>query len=172
MKVTEEILNKYIDGELQPEVLEELNEQLAKSKEDLEKLRALQALHRSLSKIKPEETPADFTRIVMFRINKKSKAGNEQKFFIGIISAVFISFSILIAGYVLYLIASTSNTTNQMGEAFTIVKSYIKIVINPLEKLFSGNNMRIIGSILSMTILGSAYYFFETFKRIKNNITS
>ncbi|HMU41784.1 MAG TPA: hypothetical protein PKA80_00675 [Ignavibacteriaceae bacterium] len=172
MKITEEILNKYIDGELQPEVLEELNEQLAKSTEDLEKLRALQALHRSLSKISPEDTSADFTRSVMFRINKKRKANNEQRFFIGIVSAVFISLSILIVGYVLYLIVSFSNTANQMEEAFTIVKSYTQIVTKPLEKLFSGHIMTIVGSILSMAILGSAYYFLETFKRIKNNITS
>lgn len=171
MKLTEEILNKYIDGELQPEVLEELNEQLAKSKEDLEKLRALQALHRNLSKIKPEETPADFTRSVMFRINKKSKLSSEQEIFIGIISAVFISLSIAIAGYVLYLITTASTSTNHMEEVFTTVKSFTQIVTNPFEKLFRGKNITIIGSILSMAILGSAYYFFETVKRIKSNIT-
>lgn len=169
MKVTEEILNKYIDGELQPKILEELNEHLANSKEDLERLRALQALHRSLSKIKPEETSPDFTRAVMFRINKKNKAGNEQKYFIGIISSVFILFSIAIVGYVLYLIASSSTAGNKMEEAFTFMKSFSEIINAPLEKIFSTKYLTVIGSILSMTILGSAYFFFETFKRIKNH---
>jgi len=172
MKVTEEILNKYIDGELEPEILEELNDHLTKSKEDLERLRALQALHRSLSKIELEETPEGFTRAVMFRINKKNKARHEQKYFIGIITSIFILFSIAISGYVLYLIASSSNTTNQMGETFTNIKSYTQVITDLLEKLFSGNNMTILGSILSITILGSAYYFFEIFKGIKSNITS
>lgn len=170
MKVTEEILNKYIDGELQPEVLNELNEQLAKSKDDLERLRALQALHRNLSKIQPEETPADFTRAVMFRINKNSKAGKEQKYFIGLICLFFMSLSLAIVGYVLYLLTSASASTNQIGDVFTTIKSYTQIVTNTFEKLFSGKNITIIGSILSMTILGSAYYFFESIKRIKNNI--
>jgi len=108
----------------------------------------------------------------MFRINKKNKARHEQKYFIGIITSVFILFSIAITGYVLDLIASSSNTTNQMGETFTIVKSYTQVITNTLEKLISGNNWIILGSILSMTILGSAYYFFDTFKSIKSNMTS
>lgn len=54
MKITDEILNRYID-DLNADEVKQLSAELENNEEALKKLRALQTVHSSLFKIKTSE---------------------------------------------------------------------------------------------------------------------
>jgi hypothetical protein len=114
-KITDELLNKFIDNELTADEVRTIT-QLLQSDNDLRKrLEALKIVHKQLQSVKQEEVSANFTRRVMQRISGKYKVPKGQKLFITIIISFFSVLCVSIFGFILINIAGEVSDTVSSG---------------------------------------------------------
>lgn len=170
-KIHDEILNRYIDGELSSEEKRRVEDRLLTDKEFSLRLSALNRIHNELRKMKEDEVSSAFTQKVMQRISKKYKVPKEQKLFITIIISFIGILCSLIVGYILINIAAELSETVTSGTTET-VNSYSQNLVQPIVNFLSGMNISVFGSILSIVLLVSGYFFFEMSKQTKTNLGS
>ena len=170
--ISDEILNKYLDGELEPEKTAEVESILKKSEPDMKRFNALKLVHNNLSSIKEEKVSEDFTNRLMSKLNKKSILPKRQKYFIFTVS----SFIVLIClGILAYVIATILSAPVPQSESVQVTETMQRVTtgfISELQKLFSGNGLSIIGSIISFALIISGYIFFERQKQMKTRLGS
>jgi hypothetical protein len=123
-KIPDEILNKYIDGELSSEEKRSIEDRLLTDKDMSLRLSALNRINNQLRKMKEDEVSSAFTQKVMQRISKKYKVPKEQKLFISIIISFIGILCSFIVGYILINIAGELSETVTSGTSET-VNSYL-----------------------------------------------
>ena len=172
IKITDEILNKYLDGELSNEESNEVKAQLDSSVELQKKFSALKLIHEKLFDLKEDEVSSDFTTSVMNKIGKRRFAvPKQQKYFIVSVAAFIILLCLLIFGFSISAIISSAQAST--GESKSITDSLTNLsegLVVIMKDLFSGKGLSVIGSIFSIVILISGYFFFEMQKRAKANL--
>ncbi len=90
IQITDEILNKYLDGELNREQAEQVKSAIRNSEELQRKFNALKLVHDNLSIIKEDEVSAGFTEKLMKKIVvRKSVVPKQQKYFIAVSSNIY-----------------------------------------------------------------------------------
>jgi len=168
--LSDEILNKYLDGELNEYKLSEVEEILKISEADRKNFNALKLIHKELSLIKEYKVSPDFTVSVMRRLNKKFVLPKQQNYFILSITALLALICIGIIAYIISTIISSSPAITESLQISETVNRFGDGLVMELKKLFSGKNLSIIGSVFSLVILISGYFFFEQQKRSKINL--
>ena len=169
--LSDDILNKYIDGELDLSSLQHVNEVLSRSIEDKTRMSALLAVHNELKKIKEEEVDPGFTELLMKRLQYRKKAFKEQRNFIFMISSIFVIAIFVVVGLVVYS-AFTQPSDSQVSTNYSnYVISFFKSVTSAITQIFTSRGISIFGSILSLGILISGYFFFENLKASKQNLS-
>ncbi len=166
-RLSDEILNKYIDGELDYKTLTEVKEILKESEPDRENLKVLLRVHNELKKIREYEVNPDFTSNIMQKITSKFKPKKADKYFILSISSFFVFLSLAILGVAVILAfnaAGQSASSEQVLGNFVTILESLSVYI---RKIFSGSEISIFGSVISLGIFISAYFFFESQKHIK-----
>ena len=171
MKLSDEILNKYIDGELDYASLQHVNEILAASVEDRKKLKALLAIHNQLKAIKPDHVSDGFTDLLMKRLLSRRKALKEQKNFVLVISSVFIAALLVVIGLVIYSALSQGTDSQSSTNYSKYLIDFFQKLTSLIAQMFTGKGMSIFGSILSLGVLISGYFFFESIKASKQNFS-
>lgn len=169
--ISDEILNKFIDSELNPEEINKINESLLNDTELKKRLTALKRVDKELKRIRVDEVPVGFTEKVMQRISKKYRVPKEQKLFITSIISFFSLLCLSFFGYLVINIAGDVSETISSGAEKT-VNSYSQPLIQSLVNIFSGLNISVFGSILSIVLLVSGYFFFEMSKQSKTKLSS
>ena len=174
MKIKDEILNKYLDGELNREEADQVKREILESMELKKKLNALKLIHDNLYKIKEDEVSQGFTERVMSRVvRKRFVVPKQQKYFIVSVASFIALLCLIIFG--VSISAVISSASSSIGETKSIVDSMTVLsngLIKFIEKLFSGQGLSIIGSIFSIIIVISGYFFFEMQKRTKTNFSN
>ena len=165
--LSDEILNKYLDGELDKNQSAEIEEILNKSENDRKRFSALKLIQKELSLMQEDKVSVDFTNNVMERVNKKFALPKQQNYFIISIASLFILVCLGIVAYVVTAIISSSAPQTESLQLTETVNRFGNGLILELKKLFSGKNLSIIGSVFSFGILISGYFFFEQQKRRK-----
>ena len=170
-KLSDEILNRYIDNELDQATLKMVRDQLERSEEDKKRLLALQSVEKSLKNMKLESVSSDFTSKLMKRIIKKSNVNKEQRIFIFSISSVFVVIALGIFGYVLSLIlqAPTSPDGAVTGTRETV--NVLENIMVPIKNFFSKVNISVIGSVFSLGLLISVYFVLDVVKHTKRTLS-
>jgi len=169
-KLSDEILNKYIDGELEHGSLKNVNEVLAYSIEDRKRLQALKTVHNELKKIKEDRVTDAFTNLVMQKLLARKKAFKEQRNFFFVMLSIFISIILVIIGWVIYS-AITRSGDAQTSQSFTQhIVLFFHSIASAISQIFTPKGMSIFGSIISLGILISGYFFFENLKTSKQKI--
>ena len=169
--LSDDILNKYIDGELDLSSLQHVNEVLSRSIEDKTRMSALLAVHNELKKIKEEEVDPGFTELLMKRLQYRKKAFKEQRNFIFMISSIFVIAIFVVVGLVVYS-AFTQPSDSQVSTNYSnYLISFFKTVTSAITQIFTSRGISIFGSILSLGILISGYFFFENLKASKQNFS-
>jgi len=168
--LSDEILNKYLDGELDRNQSSEIEETLKKSENDRKRFNALKLIHKELSLTQEDKVSAEFTNNVMARLSKKFALQKQQNYFIISIASILALFCLGIVVYVVITIISSSVPQTESPQITETVNRLGTTLISELKKLFSGQNLSIIGSIFSLSILISGYFFFEHQKRGKINL--
>ena len=166
IELSDEILNKYLDGELEHAELLKVHETLKESDEARKRLRALQTVHLSLKEMKEYSPSAVFTSLIMSRLYTKVKSKKGQKVFIYSVSAVFVLLSLTIAGFAASIIINSAPVSSPVELNQTIL-SYSEKIAHVIRSIFSGSGISIFGSVLSLGIIIFSYFFFEFQKNLK-----
>jgi len=170
--LNDEILNKYLDGNLDEQKANEVKKLLASSENDMKRFNALKIIHDELSQIKEDKTSEEFTQLVISKLGKKFELPRHQKYFIFIITSIFIFISVGIVAYTVTTILSTSSPQSESIEITETVHKLSNGLIQELKQIFSSKNLSLIGLIFSLGIMISGYFFFEHQKRNKANLST
>jgi len=172
IKLTDEILNKYIDGELDVNELAEVKNELGKDDEALARLKALRAVDESLRKIEVESAPNNFTERIMQTLAAKSKAVKPK------ISYFFVSIvSIFSLGVIAIMIAAVRSLDKETGQSaidpfIDKAKEFVGKNLNSFHSFFSNQNVLLVVSTLTLILLVTAYFTFESHRNFKNKLNS
>lgn len=169
-KITDEILNDYIDNQLDDASIQELKKQLDENDDALNKLKALRVVDNSLKSINVIPAPEGFTNKLMKLIASSTKkvVSKVSYFFVSVIG-LFTVMIISVLGFAYY----TSAKSNQVSEYDTSLRKVIEYVsqfISLFKNFFNSQNITTIGMALTFLLLISGYYLLESHKEFKEKI--
>jgi len=171
-KLTDEILNKYIDGELEPFELAEVKNEIRMNDEVLARLKALRLVDNSLKQMEVEHAPANFSERVMKAISDASKTVKPKisYFFVTIITF----FSVAVLGVIIAAFRSIEDGNGQstMAPYMDKAKEVIGKNLTAFQTFFSNQNVLLVVSILTLILLITVYLTFEAHKNFKNKLNS
>ncbi len=167
--LSDEILNKYLDGELTPTEKAEVEELLKESESDRKRFNALKLIHENLSAMEIDEVSPGFNEKVMLTLEKKYARTKQQNYFI---AAVTFFFGFICIGIVAYLLSGiiSSSGGSESTKLIDIIKQTGEVIITFSQKLFTGEGLSIIGSVFSFVIIIAGHIFYEQQKRMKTNL--
>ena len=157
--LSDEILNRYIDGELSRDEMREVEETIKNSREDRIEFNAIQNTDKSLKNMRLIEVKSNFTSLVMNKIQRSLKSTQEQKKFIISIFSIFIIMCLVVVGIVGFEIIKNFNP-----EKSTVLKDSIKYVTSAsqlISNIFNNRNISIVGGVFSFGLIISAWFFFD-----------
>ncbi len=165
--INDELLNKYLDDELNREEKESVKTAIENSSELKKRYTALLDANSLLKNMEPDSPGLDFTKLVMNKISSKGSNKRQQKYFLFLILSFLGLIVIGITGYVLYNIVSSI----QPSETNTAVTTYSKGIGDYFANVFGKKNLSIFGSVLSFIMLISGYFLYDYQKRSKKNFS-
>lgn len=170
IELTDEILNKYIDGELSPGELNEVKVILENSEEASRRLYAMQLVHNELKNFPERKTSSDFTSILMKQIIRRPDPKG-QKYFIFSVSSFFILISLAIIGYLTSYILSKGSDSSEGNDSVNNLIYLAEQLVHVIKTFFTTGNVSVIGFIFSFAIIISAWFFFDSHKQAKAKLT-
>jgi len=168
MKVTDEILNKLIDDELNNKEIIELHDLIKHDEITLSKVKAHQMVDSILKKIDIELAPENTTSIIMERISNSLLIKEKKNGFFKFIVAAFVFLIISIIGY-LFSIASETQLTETSSRYSEITSDLIKF-FSSFNISLNNELMLIIGGVLTVLLLISGYFMLEEHRSFKQKL--
>ncbi len=165
IELNDDLLNKYIDGELDKETMLKIKTKLESSSQDMLKYKALLSIHNELMRMPVEEVSSNFTANLMLKVQRGLKSKREQNFFIVSVLSLFFLICIGIIGYLLANFIFTAEPNS--SDVVTQFTEYSEDFVTLLKNFFSKGNISIIGSIFSFVLLISGYFFYDSLKQSK-----
>ena len=167
IELNDNILNKYIDDELDSSLAQQIKIQLESSPEDMNKYKALLFIHNELRRLPVDDVSPNFTANLMSKIQRSLKSKKEQNLFVISILSFFFLISLGIIGYLLANYIFTAEPGS--SDAITQLTQRSEEFVTLLRNFFSKGNISIIGSIFSFVLLISGYFFYESVKHSKQH---
>ncbi|MCU7499836.1 MAG: anti-sigma factor family protein [Bacteroidota bacterium] len=173
--ISDEVLNKYIDNELEGRELSELNEHLKFCTSCLSRLKALRMVDQQLRRIETFHVSADFTQNLMKKIEKISFHYTPRKsyFFRFVVALFVILTAAMLAAVVITVKASAPAVASEPAWYKAILDTFsakLSSVLTGYNSLFTNRSFSIVGSGLAFIILVSIYIVYESFKGVKGRI--
>ena len=165
--INDELLNKYLDGELDQKEIELVRISIESSLEVKKRYEALLKAHNLLNSIEEESPSIDFTKLVMKKLGRKSAIAQQQKYFLLSILSLLGLIILGITGYVLFQVISSMQPT----QSSEMVTTYTKDLGDYISNLFGQKNLTIFGSVLSFIMLISGYFLYDYQKHSKKNFS-
>lgn len=170
IELTDDLLNRYIDGELSQAEMNDVKEILKTSEDAKRRLYAMQLVHEELKKYPERKTSADFTSLLMKKILRRAEP-KSQRYFIFSISSFLVLASLGIIGYLTAYILSTGNSSEEGSSTMDNFVYLTEKVVYGIKTLFNSANISIIGFVFSFIIIISAWFFFDSHKQAKAKLT-
>jgi cytochrome b subunit of formate dehydrogenase len=161
--INDEILNKYLDDELNREEMNQVKTAIENSAELKKKYKALLSANTLLKNMESDLPSFDFSKNVIGKIKSRKSTVHQQKYFLFTILSLFGLVMLGITGYVFYEIISSV----QVSESSEIITNYSKSIGEYFSGLFGKKSLSIFGSVLSFIILISGYFLFDYQKHSK-----
>ncbi|MEW6507853.1 MAG: hypothetical protein AB1432_08935 [Bacteroidota bacterium] len=169
-KITDEILNDYIDNQLDAASIKELKIDLEQNEEALKKLKALKAVDNSLRNISIIPAPEGFTSRLMNIIAKSSgKVASRVSYFFVSVIGFFTALLLTVMGFAYYSTSKT-NPVIDNNKLLKNISDYVPEFVTSLQNFFTNQNITAAGMILTILLLISGYYLLESHKEFKNNL--
>jgi hypothetical protein len=165
MKLSSDLLNKYIDNELSREEMREVEEMIKNSNEDIKELNMLQRTDSALKNLKVMEVKSNFTSLVMNKIQRGLREKQEQKKFIVSIVSIFLIMCLAIVVVVGFEIVRNFNPGTSMGINESV--KYISSATEFISKIINSRNISIVGGVFSFGLIISAWFFFDYSKILR-----
>lgn len=168
--ITDDMLNDYIDNQLDSNSIGKLNRMITENPDTLKKLKALKSVDRSLREIPVTPAPEGFTAKLMNRIlaHSKSAVPKVNYFFITMISLLSVAIiSIMIIAY--SVIEKSEDKTGGISLLDSLL-TWLRDNTPKLLSFFTNSNVTTIGLLLSLILITSGYYVLESHKEFKNKL--
>ncbi len=167
IELNDDILNKYIDGELDNNLVHQVKIQLESSTEDMKKYKALLSIHNELRRLRIEEVSPNFTSNLMLKVQRSLKSKKEQNFFLVSVLSLFFLICLGIIGFLIanYIFIAEPSSPDILTQFTERSNSFVTL----LKNLFSKGNISIIGSVFSFVLIISGYFFYENIKHSKQH---
>lgn len=167
MKLNDEMLNRYLDGDLSAEELSELKGALEEDEESLQGLKLYKFIEKEIPKLKVYSTPENFTLKVMNKISEGISLKYKKNNFFYYVLASFLTGIFAIIAFVIF---NPENISSDKS-FFDTAAGYIAKAIPSLSNLsFSNDALLVIGTGLTLVFLLSSFFLFDTHKSIKQKI--
>ena len=170
MKMSEDILNKYIDNELSTAEIKELKDFLSANPNEIEKLKALKVVDNVLREMELESAPQNFTEKMMERLNVSYLTKTSKNYFVKI---MFTLFGLGFVGITLFGISQVSiKGSTESSDAFEQIFQKIGEILPSFSFSFSisSDTLMLIVSVLVLVTLIATYIIINSHKAFKNNI--
>lgn len=171
-KLNDDLLNRYIDNELDAVSMNEIKKVLDEDEESLKKLKALKSVDHSLREIEIYPAPEGFTEKVMRTIISKSKSAIAKPgyFFISIVSIFLFAITVVLIAALRFSgeKSETVQQVNPLDESLKFVKENLPL----LQNFFGSDNFLMIGIVLTVILLVSGFFMLESHKDFKNKLNS
>ncbi|MGE5352575.1 MAG: anti-sigma factor family protein [Acidobacteriota bacterium] len=173
--ISDEVLNKYIDNELDGRELSELNEHLKFCTMCLSRLKALRIVDQQLKKMETFQVSGDFTQNLMKKIERISFHYTPRKsYFFRFVVASFLvlTAAILVAAILTVKASAPAMTTEPAWYKAVLDTASAKFsgILSSYNSLFTNRSFSILGSGLAFIVLVSIYIVYESFKGVKGRI--
>ncbi len=168
--LTDEILNRYLDGELSPKELNEVRKILNSSEDARRRLYAIQLVHDGLKKYSGRKPSPAFTSVLMKKIVRRPEPKG-QRYFIFSISSIFVLVSLAIIGYLTSYIISMGQESSGGNSSVNNLIYLAERMVHGIQTLFTAGNVSLIGFIFSFAIIISAWFFFDSHRQTKAKLT-
>lgn len=167
ININDELLNKYLDNELNREEKDLVKTAIENSSKLKKKYAALLDVNNLLKNMELDTPGSDFTKLVMNKISSKTSTARQQKYFLFIVLSIFGLIALGLTGFILYQIISSFEPNNSNE----VVAAYSKNIGDYFSDLFGKKNLSIFGSLLSFIMLISGYFLYDFQKRSKKNFS-
>lgn len=169
-KITDEILNDYIDNLLNSASIQELKTELEQDEDSIKKLKALKVVDSSLKNIDVIPAPEGFTNRIMSIITRGSKkaASKVSYFFISIIG-LFTLLIFTVLGIAFNILAE-SIPSSENGSSINKISEYMIQFTSMFQNFFKNQNITTIGITLTILLLISGYYLLESHREFKDKL--
>jgi len=166
----DELLNRYIDNELDTPELTGLDDLIDKDPEALKELKAMKLVEKSLKKMEYENAPLNTTYTVMLKIASAKKIKRSNWFFWTVVSF----FSLCIAAVLIYSFSIYSPSASEIssGGDLNAVKNFFSDKAKSINKIFSGEDIKLLGAVISLLLIVTGYFILESHRNLKNKLKS
>ncbi len=164
-KISDKIINKYLDGELDNEERKAIKKLLTTSSKDKKEYLFLQRLDRNLKKMKTKNLSQNFTSDLMNKLSLGKVANKKQAKFILSILTILILPLLLITGTVIYNVFS--NYSSVESSIIYTVRSNVSVWLVNMINYISISPASILWICLSSTLSISLYLLFDELSRSK-----
>jgi hypothetical protein len=166
--MNDDLINRYIDGELSLSEKEEFDKQINSSPGLRKRLEAMQSLHGFLLTQKEESTSADFTMAVMKKITRSSSSLRSQNYFFAAVIGIFSLLCLFITGYLIAGILNSANESSLILPDISVpIISYIEGFTAKAVNLLNPKYFPIIGYLAASLVLLTGYISFENLRSLK-----
>lgn len=170
--LTDEILNKYLDGELTGKELSEVEAVIASNPDELTKLKTHKFVDQTLRSMEFELAPQGITQKIMNKILPGLSLRKKKSYFYYSVLGVF---GVVITSALIYsvklLSSKTSVETLNIVDTEKISNLIIQFFTN-FKSFFTGDNLVIIGLCLTIIMLVSAIFIHDSYKSFKKKLDS
>ena len=163
MIITDEILNKIIDNELDTGEYLQAMAIINKSEELKQKLSALKLADKKLKEIKEYSVSGNFNRLIIEKITKAAQYAKAQKNFYITVISILVIFTL---GILVFLAINSSSIIIKPSSKFNFNLQLVETVSKKIQTIFSGRLLTIFSSLGSIIVI-SIIYFLEESKKIK-----
>ncbi len=167
-KITDEILNKYIDNELSAAEIEELKNLLSSNPDELDKLKVLRFVDSSLRTMEHDKAPDHIAGSILSRIEALSIVKGKSFYFFYWIVGVF---SIMIIGLFGYILSLISPAESDGSSVLDNVVNYLSSFSISFNIGLSSNLILLIGASLSIILLIAFYFLVVSHREFKNSLS-
>ena len=168
-KVTDEILNKLIDNELNSSEIDELHNLIKKDEKLLSKTKAHQMVDNVLKSLEIEDAPLNTTELIMGKITQSVLAKEKKNGLFKFMISSFIVLTLLVVGFIFSAKPSGEGVAESYFNSF---KSKLSENLSNFTLPISTELLLIITSALTVIILISGYFIFEEHKSFKQKLDS
>ncbi len=168
-ELTNEILNKLIDNELNNSEIDELHNLIKNNEKLLSRTKAHQMVDNVLKKLEIEEAPQNTTELIMGKITQSVLAKENKNGFFKFMMGTFAVSIIGVIGFVL----SSKPTSQGVSESYlSTLKNKLLENLGSLSLPISNDLLLVISSALTVIIMISGYFIFEEHKSFKQKLDS
>ncbi len=165
----DELINKYLDNELESSELNELNNLVKKDSKFKINFITHKYIHENLYDIPIKSAPANITENIMSKILSTISVKYQKSYFFRIIVSIFV-LMIVISLFLFFFYALNLPFVQNSSSFAESSKSYFQPLMEKLNKVLTSDNFKTISAAIGFIILVGFYFTFNSFKSFKERL--